>query len=183
MSRTLLRECSVLLRETQFIEILLRDIFPQHGAIRQGVTFGELATLLSGETGIFLLEGMIHRECLDAIRAKSTIQAFDTAIDRLLDSILHKKIGKLSHLLPSGVRDSISQFIQKMSVSLLEREMSGLVESMQISKIVAAKVNSLDLLQLERLLLSIMEEQFAYINFFGALLGFLIGLGNLLFIQ
>ena len=61
--------------------------------------------------------------------------------------------------------------------------MSGQDESKKISKIVAAKVNSLDLLQLERLLLSIMEEQFSYINFFGALLGFLIGLGNLLFIQ
>ena len=45
--------------------------------------------------------------------------------------------------------------------------------------VVTDKVNGLDLLQLERLLLSIMEEQFKYINLFGALLGFLIGLGNL----
>ena len=40
---------------------------------------------------------------------------------------------------------------------------------------------SLDLLQLERLLLDIMAEQFRYISLFGALLGFLIGLVNLAF--
>jgi uncharacterized membrane protein YheB (UPF0754 family) len=45
---------------------------------------------------------------------------------------------------------------------------------------VTEKVDSLDLLRLEGLLLSIMEEQFKYINLFGALLGFLIGFLNLL---
>ena len=54
-----------------------------------------------------------------------------------------------------------------------------MVESLNIQRMVTDKVNGLDLLQLERLLLSIMEEQFKYINLFGALLGFLIGLGNL----
>ena len=35
----------------------------------------------------------------------------------------------------------------------------------------------------DRLLLSIMEEQFKYINLFGALLGFVIGLVNLLVLR
>ena len=66
---------------------------------------------------------------------------------------------------------------------MLLKEVPGLVESLNIRRVVADKVNSLDLLQLERLLLSIMEEQFKYINLFGALLGFLIGLVNLLILQ
>jgi uncharacterized membrane protein YheB (UPF0754 family) len=48
---------------------------------------------------------------------------------------------------------------------------------------VTDKVDSLDLLKLEDLLLSIMEEQFKYINLFGALLGFFIGLINLIVLQ
>jgi len=48
---------------------------------------------------------------------------------------------------------------------------------------VTEKVDSLDLLRLERLLLSIMEEQFKYINLFGAFLGFLIGLINLVVLR
>lgn len=38
-------------------------------------------------------------------------------------------------------------------------------------------------MRLENLLMSIMKEQFKYINMFGALLGFLIGLLNLVFLR
>jgi uncharacterized membrane protein YheB (UPF0754 family) len=63
------------------------------------------------------------------------------------------------------------------------REVPGLVASLNIRKIVTKKVDSLDLLRLEKLLMSIMQEQFKYINLFGALLGFLIGLLNLLVLR
>ena len=69
-----------------------------------------------------------------------------------------------------------------MASEVLEKEVPGLVSSLDIRTIVAEKLNSLDLLRLEGLLLSIMEEQFKYINLFGALLGFLIGCCNLLLI-
>ena len=59
------------------------------------------------------------------------------------------------------------------------RELPELAPALGIQELVCAKVDSLDLLQLERLLLDIMAEQFKYINLFGALLGFLIGLANL----
>ena len=55
--------------------------------------------------------------------------------------------------------------------------------SLNIRKIVTRKVDSLDLLRLEKLLMGIMEEQFKYINLFGALIGFLIGLLNLLVLE
>ena len=63
------------------------------------------------------------------------------------------------------------------------REVPGLVASLNIRKIVTKKVDSLDLLRLEKLLMGIMEEQFKYINLFGGLLGFLIGLLNLLLLE
>jgi len=57
-----------------------------------------------------------------------------------------------------------------------------LVHTLNIRDMVKEKVNSLDLMRLEGLLLSIMEEQFKYINLFGALLGCMIGLLNLIVI-
>jgi uncharacterized membrane protein YheB (UPF0754 family) len=48
---------------------------------------------------------------------------------------------------------------------------------------VEEKVNSLDLLQVEDLLMGVMKEQFKYINLFGALLGFLIGFINIFALQ
>jgi len=58
-----------------------------------------------------------------------------------------------------------------------------LVETLNVRRMVEEKVNSLDILKVEGLLLSIMQEQFKYINLFGGLLGFLIGLANLIFLS
>ena len=69
-----------------------------------------------------------------------------------------------------------------MTTRLLISEVPGVVKSINFNKIVTDRIDSFDLLRLEQLLLSIMAEQFKYINLFGALLGFLIGCANLLFI-
>ena len=54
------------------------------------------------------------------------------------------------------------------------------MEALNVERLVEDKVNALDVLQVEELLLGIMKEQFKYINLFGGLLGFLIGCLNLL---
>jgi hypothetical protein len=56
------------------------------------------------------------------------------------------------------------------------------VASLNIKQIVKEKVDSFDLMRLERLLLSIMEEQFNYISLFSAILVFWIGCLNVLFL-
>jgi uncharacterized membrane protein YheB (UPF0754 family) len=144
------------------------------------VSVRNVLTDFIGETGIHSTKGWIREECLTLLRSRGTLQTLDSMIETMTDALLQKRIGKLSNLLPGGVRDSISLSLQKMALNMLEREVPGLVASLQLSKVVTVKVDSLDLLRLERLLLSIMEEQFKYINLFGGLLGFLIGCFNLL---
>ena len=104
-------------------------------------------------------------------------------VESLLTNLLSQRLGKLSRLLPAGVREGIYTSLRQMSSAMLAVEVPGLVDSLNIQQIVKEKVNSLDLMRLERLLLSIMEEQFKYINLFGALLGFLIGCLNLFFLN
>ncbi|MCI5131793.1 MAG: DUF445 family protein, partial [Candidatus Electrothrix sp. EH2] len=91
-----------------------------------------------------------------------------------------RPLGVLRNLMPAGVRKGITEYIVLTANKILVREVPGLVRTLNIKDMVTEKVDSLDLMRLERLLLSIMEEQFKYINLFGALLGFLIGLLNLL---
>jgi len=101
-------------------------------------------------------------------------------METMLHRLLSRPVGRLSNLLPAGVRDGIYLSIRKMASAMLATEVPGLVSSLNIRSIIAEKVDSLDLLSLERLLLSIMEENFKYINLFGGLLGFVIGCFNLL---
>ncbi len=104
-------------------------------------------------------------------------------VEMVEEKLLSKPIGPLKALLPQKVQDSFSGYILQQISGLLAKEVPGLVDSLNIRRIVKKKVDSLDLLRLEGLLMSIMEEQFKYINIFGALLGFLIGLLNLLVLQ
>lgn len=85
--------------------------------------------------------------------------------------------------IPQEFRELVVARITKHANLLFLYELSGLVQALNIKELVSDKVDSLDLLRLERLILGIMEEQFKYINLFGALLGFLIGLTNLLLFQ
>jgi uncharacterized membrane protein YheB (UPF0754 family) len=100
-------------------------------------------------------------------------------VGAMVDSLLTRPIGKLANIVPHGIRQGISEYIVHTANRMFLREVPGVVESLNIQRVVTEKVDSLNLLQLERLLLSIMEEQFKYINLFGALLGFLLGLLNL----
>jgi uncharacterized membrane protein YheB (UPF0754 family) len=140
-----------------------------------------LVTLL-GEEAMFSSKSWVKKEIRELIQNRQTLNTIDFLIDSLLESLLQKRIGKLGNFVPGGVREGWSRSLQKMASAMLENEVPGLVQSLNIRKIVTEKVNSLDILKLEGLLLSIMEEQFKYINLFGALLGFLIGCLNILFI-
>ncbi len=119
------------------------------------------------------------------IQAAAGTSAFRRFLDRLAVSlvdrgILDRPIGRLRELLPRSVRQGISGWLQQRASALLVREVPRLVDGLDIKALIARKVNELDLLRLEDLLMGIMREQFKYINLFGGLLGFLIGLANLL---
>ncbi len=135
-----------------------------------------------GEEGVTTTRNWVRKESVGLLRSPDTVNTIDAMIDSMVTTIVNKRIGKLSRLLPADVRKEIYVSIQKMASNMLEQEVPGLVASLDIRSIVEDKLNSLDLLRLEKLLLSIMEEQFKYINLFGALLGFLIGCGNMLFL-
>ncbi|BHH83024.1 DUF445 family protein [Desulforhopalus sp. 52FAK] len=116
------------------------------------------------------------------LQSENTKTTIDAMIDSLANGLLHKRMGRLANYIPGGVREGVSKSFQRIASEVLASEVPGLVHSLNIRKIVIEKINSLDLLKLEGLLLSIMEEQFKYINLFGALLGFALGCLNLIFL-
>lgn len=74
----------------------------------------------------------------------------------------------------SGLEDSAG----KMGLSiqnLMEKAIPEMVERFDVKTLVVNRINSLDVLAVENLLLSIMAKHFKWINIFGAILGALIG--------
>ncbi len=97
--------------------------------------------------------------------------------------LTQRPLGELAARLPSDAREELYNGLFDQLITLLNKEVPPLVDSLDIRRVVEDKVNSLDILQVEDLLMGIMKEQFKYINIFGALLGFLIGMLNLLLLR
>ena len=135
-----------------------------------------------GREFVSLYREKIKGSVAAAIYSAETLRIIDQMIDDLVGRLVDKPIGRLDHLIPHGVTEGLCRSLKEMTTRLLISEVPGVVKSINFNKIVTDRIDSFDLLRLEQLLLSIMAEQFKYINLFGALLGFLIGCANLLFI-
>ncbi|MBU0943731.1 MAG: DUF445 family protein [Proteobacteria bacterium] len=179
------RQLSALLREPETASAfasMVRDNIEIH--IDGGkLSLGEILFDLVGDEGISRGREWLKNEVFSILASEKSRKTLDTMVGSLLTNLLNSPVGRLGRLLPAGVRDGIYESLRRMSSNMLAVEVPGLVDSLNIRHIVKEKVNSLDLMRLERLLLSIMEEQFKYINLFGALLGFLIGCLNLFFLN
>ncbi len=140
----------------------------------------DCAALLLNKEQATAMRQSLTNELLRIFRSEQTGELLDKIINTMIDRITSKPLGILQNLMPAGVRTGITEYIVLTANTMLVREVPGLVRTLNIREMVTEKVDSLDLLRLEGLLLSIMEEQFKYINLFGALLGFLIGFLNLL---
>jgi uncharacterized membrane protein YheB (UPF0754 family) len=137
------------------------------------------ALLLSKEQATTMRQSLVN-ELSRVLRSEQTGELLDKVINTMMDRMTSRPLGILQNLMPTGVRNGITEYIVVTANEMLVREVPGLVRTLNIKEMVTEKVDSLDLMRLEGLLLSIMEEQFKYINLFGALLGFMIGLLNLL---
>lgn len=135
-----------------------------------------------------LPDGSVDRGCaylveelLGRIRSVQARKSLESILQEQGDYwLMRKELGLLSARLPNDLRRELEVAICQLVEELLKREAPRLVETLNVQRMVEEKVNGLDLLQVEGLLMGIMKEQFKYINLFGGLLGFVIGLLNLL---
>lgn len=130
------------------------------------------------------LRQLLAERLLALLRSPQARAALETVLTEQSEIWIYRTpLGPLSARLPGDLRSELENGLCQLVEELLKKEAPRLVETLNVRRMVEEKVNSLDLLQVEGLLMGIMKEQFKYINLFGALLGLLIGLANLLVLQ
>ena len=82
--------------------------------------------------------------------------------------------------IPLG-EERIRQLAERIYIRLAEEKAVELAESFHIDQIVEEKVNQMDVLEVEEVLLGIMKKELNAVVNLGAVIGFVIGLLNLLF--
>lgn len=165
---------------------IINDLFKNHleNQINSGSsTVGDIVTELFGERGREGSKIWVTGEIRNVLKSTKTKKVIDHILESMIEQLLKKPVGRLANLVPAGVRDGLYKSMQEMATKMLTSEVPGIVKSLNIRQIVTDRIDSFDLLRLEMLLLSIMEEQFKYINIFGGLLGFLIGCLNVVFMR
>lgn len=165
---------------------IINDLFKNHleNQINSGSsTVGDIVAELFGERGREGSKIWVTGEIRNVLKSAKTKKVIDHILESMIEQLLKKPVGRLANLVPAGVRDGLYKSMQEMATKMLTSEVPGIVKSLNIRQIVTDRIDSFDLLRLEMLLLSIMEEQFKYINIFGGLLGFLIGCLNVVFMR
>lgn len=74
------------------------------------------------------------------------------------------------------LRADILELASGKAVDLIESKTNEILKTVKVKEIVVEKIDSLDMLDVEKIVLDVMKEQFTWINVFGAILGGVIGL-------
>ncbi len=130
--------------------------------------------------GVNSMQDELVGRLLSLARSPEAAAAIDAVIKEKLEELVYRQpLGRLSERLPADAREELEEGMFRQVGEVLQKEVPPLVETLNVARMVEDKVNQLDILQVEGLLMGVMKEQFKYINLFGAILGFLIGLINL----
>jgi len=93
-----------------------------------------------------------------------------------LDEFSARSVGRLRDHIPEEHVQHGRSWITGRVLEILQRETPKMVQALDVQKLVREKVNEMSLAEVERFILAITSRQLRAITWFGAFLGFLIGL-------
>jgi uncharacterized membrane protein YheB (UPF0754 family) len=102
---------------------------------------------------------------------------------RALETIPHKYPGiSLGEFLALGrpKKQKMDSLIAEKAASALDENIEGALSSVDVKALVSDRINSLDMIRVEKIILDVMAGQLKWINFFGAILGAMIGFSQVL---
>jgi len=72
-------------------------------------------------------------------------------------------------------KKKLDDFLFEKLMSAADGQIENILSSINIKALVSERIDSLDMLRVERIILDVMADQFKWINILGGILGFLIG--------
>lgn len=122
------------------------------------------------------LSGQIASYLLKLLQAPETRAALVRFINQRLEALLDRPIGRLGDHIPERYFKQARAWAVEQTLELLKRETPRMVEAINIEKLVTEQIGTFSLLEMERLVFAVTGQQLKAITWFGAWLGLLIGL-------
>ena len=108
----------------------------------------------------------------------SQVQGEPSLYRQALEKLMEKYPGiTLREFLSLGKakKKRIDYFIVDKAVTTLDENIDGTLSSVNVKVLVSDRINSLDMIRVEKIILDVMADQLKWINVFGGILGALIG--------
>lgn len=159
---------------------VLQGIFPK----RQREIAKRLGTVVAEE---LISSDEIKDRILNTDNINTINNIIESKIDLFLENKFPEKFPLMSMFVSSHkkyeVKDQLLKQVEIFTPEILDDYLGNLDEVLQIDKMVEEQVNLMSSDKLETLLLSIIEKEFRFIEYIGALIGFLIGLAQVALIS
>lgn len=158
----------------------LQGIFPK----RQAVLAERLGVIVSQE--LFSMDDVTA-----ALNSPEVTQKINGVIESKIDVFLNEKLGKSMPMLGMFLNDetkgkikgTLMEELNAMLPAMLETLGNEVAGKLDVAQVVQEKVTNFSSDKLEEILYSIMRKEFTFIEILGGVLGFLIGLIQLLLVQ
>lgn len=134
------------------------------------------------------LIGMFVTEDLIASMAEPIKENIERYIDEngpmMVGNIVEKEAVNLENLSLGQVisenleKDRLCEAVEKVYVNLVEEQIGKIIDQVNIAGLVESKINDMDVLEVEKLTISIMKKELDAVVNLGALIGFVIGIIN-----
>jgi len=161
--------------------------------------------------GFFILQGIFHRRQRDiahklgdtiekklfnshdireAINSPEFIASIMPALSGCIDDFVKERLKNIHPMLAMLPESMIEMFKTKLMEefeiylpNILAKAGENIDDHLNIKEIIKEKIESFDVSQLEEILFSILKSEFKMIEYIGGLLGFIIGISQLIVIQ
>jgi len=121
------------------------------------------------------IENLLHDEKVKKILTETAAASFC----RMLVN-QDEKIGSLLNISQEN-KTQFDNFLFDKLMNEADGQIENILKSINVKALVSDRIDSLDMLRVEKIILDVMADQFKWINIFGAILGFMIGLFQALF--
>jgi len=124
----------------------------------------------------------VSTKVLEFLSRKETSRAIATEVvsfsRRFMEEHQQNNIAELLHIEPA-LQKRAGAYLAAQLIRIIDARLPGFIESFDVRQLVVDKINGLDVVQVERLLLIVIQKHLRWINIFGGVLGALIGFSQL----
>lgn len=122
---------------------------------------------------ILLSNGLLH-----ILTQKETANIINQVLARQIDRLMSEPIGRLSdHISEEQVKNAGDNLTETI-ITAAKEKLPRIIQEFNIGEVVREKINNYPVEKLESLVLSVAKEHLRKIELFGALFGFLLGVGQ-----